>query len=243
MPHIKNVNRKKGGNRYCGPSAISAITKLDTDQAAALIRQAYGRRTIKGSSVSEVWAVLRLCGYRVGNVTGQTLKTKPTLARWLAANKAHRTPGRVFLLVAGNHFQLIEGRRYVCGIVGEVVSVKHEKVKRRARVTQVYEVVGDYQHPAEALAKIESAKAKRKAVLNKDAPLKRKVLQAQREGLVEWDYWDDRTYPPSIIYPGSWWRDAEVKGIADPYEGDHDGGDWAGAAQLVETYRAIRSKL
>jgi hypothetical protein len=34
----------------------------------------------------------------------------------------------------------VQGRRYVCGIVGDVVSIKDKKIKRRARVAEVYEL-------------------------------------------------------------------------------------------------------
>ena len=49
----------------------------------------------------------------------------------------------MYLLVAGNHYQLVRGRRYVCGITKDIVSIKDKKVKRRARVTEVYELVAD----------------------------------------------------------------------------------------------------
>ena len=72
-----------------------------------------------------------------------------TLARWLSTTRlileANRWPWqefaqRVFLVVAGNHWQLIQGDKYVCGLPGEVVSVTDKRVKRRARVTEVYEL-------------------------------------------------------------------------------------------------------
>ena len=86
------------------------------------------------------------------------------------------------------------------------------------------------------LDQIAKRQAARKAELNAEAPLKKLVLAAQREGLVEWDYWDDRAYPPSIIYPSF---DVEP----DPYEGDHTVGSWQEAAALVETYRRLREDL
>ena len=65
----------------------------------------------------------------------------PTLARWLRENKEKRTPGRVYLIIAGNHYQLVTGRRYACGRIGAIVSIKDKGVKRRARVTYVWELV------------------------------------------------------------------------------------------------------
>ena len=237
MPHIHDVIRKPRGNRFCGPAAISALTKLDTDQAAAIIRDSFDKRQVTGTSTRQVMYVLGLCGYKLQSFS--TLAKKQTLAAFLSETIKLRTTGRVFLVVAGNHWQLIEGRRYVCGISKEVVSVKHEKVKRRARVTEVYEVVGSYTHPTQALARIEEKKLKRRAELDRELPAKRKVLAAIREGLVTYDYWDDRTYPPSLLYPGNWWPDD----MTDPREGNHETGDWSDALELVEEYRAIKNKL
>ena len=44
------------------------------------------------------------------------------------------------MIVAGNHWQIVTGRRYICGIVGDLVSIKDKRVKRRARVTEVFEL-------------------------------------------------------------------------------------------------------
>ncbi len=54
-----------------------------------------------------------------------------------------RTSGRVFLIVAGNHFQLVEGRRYVCGRTRDIVSVRSKLVKRRCRVETVHELISE----------------------------------------------------------------------------------------------------
>jgi hypothetical protein len=143
---IKPVNHgttKADRNRYCGPSVISAITGMATGEASRLIRSVSGVRSVKGSSTSQVRRSLRECnidaqpcrfGMRLNRSTG------PTLAGWLKATVKERTADRVFLIVAGWHWQLVQGRRYVCGISGDVVSIKHKKVKRRARVAEVYEL-------------------------------------------------------------------------------------------------------
>jgi hypothetical protein len=137
----------KDSNQYCGPSVISALTDLTTGEAARLIRMQNGRRTIRGSYTHEVLDALRACnikatrwqklGVRLNRTTG------PTLAGWLKMSKADRTPGRVFLLVAGWHWQLVSGRRYTCGRIREIVSIKDKRVKRRARVYEVHELTSD----------------------------------------------------------------------------------------------------
>jgi len=168
--NIKTVNHgttRADGNRYCGPSVISAVTGMTTGEAARLIRHVGGRKSVKGSYVSEVTRALEMCGIKS---TYQNFGLKlgrskgPTLAAWLRHTVKERTAKRVFLIVAGHHWQLVQGRRYVCGIVGEPVSVRHKRVKRRARVSNVYELssLGTIQIPAEA------RKPKRDAVVSSD---------------------------------------------------------------------------
>ena len=144
--NIKPVNNGKTAadrNRYCGPAVISAVTGMTTSEAARLIRHVGGRKAIKGSTTWEVKRSLELCGIESKHTTfGLTLGRSKgvTLAGWLKATVKERTSDRVFLIVAGWHWQLVQGRRYVCGIVRDVVSIKDKKVKRRARVAEVYEL-------------------------------------------------------------------------------------------------------
>ena len=155
---IKPINHgttKADRNRYCGPSVISAITGMTTGEAARLIRHVGGRKSIKGSSTWEVKRSLDLCGIKSKRTTfGLTLDRSKgvTLAGWLKGTVKERTADRVFLIVAGWHWQLVQGRRYVCGIVGDVVSIKDKKIKRRARVAEVYELtsIGKITTPSEA---------------------------------------------------------------------------------------------
>ena len=58
-------------------------------------------------------------------------------------SKIDRTEGRVFLIAAGHHWQLVSGRRYTCGRIREIVSIKDKQVKRRARVAEVYELTSN----------------------------------------------------------------------------------------------------
>jgi hypothetical protein len=76
-----------------------------------------------------------------------------TLAGWLKATVKERTANRVFLIVAGWHWQLVQGRRYVCGILGSPASIKDKRIKRRARVSEVYELtsMGAITTPSEAI--------------------------------------------------------------------------------------------
>jgi hypothetical protein len=139
---INPVTHTKGDkNRYCGPSALSAVTKMNTGEAARLLRHVSGRTSIKGCYTYHLLSALKLCS--VSSTRIRLEGKRPTLAGWLKATVKQRTSDRVFLVVAGHHFQLIQGRRYVCGITGEVVSIKDPKVKRRARVSEVLELTAD----------------------------------------------------------------------------------------------------
>ena len=143
---IKSVNHgetKSDRNRYCGPAVISAITGMTTGEAARLIRHSSGRRAVMGTSVLEVTDALEMCGVKSKyQPFGMKLNrsTGPTLAGWLKATVKERTADRVFLIVAGWHWQLVQGRRIVCGILGEPASIRDKRVKRRARVANVYEL-------------------------------------------------------------------------------------------------------
>ena len=129
-------------NRYCGPAVISAVTGMNSGEAARLIRSVSGQRAVKGAFTTHVRRALTLCGIS-SYIVYTPLERKPTLAQWLKNSKERRTTGRVYLVIAGNHFQLIEGRRYVCGRTRDIVSIKDKQVKRRARVEEVYELRAD----------------------------------------------------------------------------------------------------
>ena len=138
---IKAVNNSTSDvNNYCGPAVISAVTGMTTGEAARLIRHVSGQKMVKGSHTFHVLRALSLCN--IQNVK-TTVVTRPTLAQWLKGSKDIRTSGRVFLIVAGNHFQLVEGRRYVCGRTRDIVSVRSKLVKRRCRVETVYELINE----------------------------------------------------------------------------------------------------
>lgn len=144
--NIKPVNHgttKADKNRYCGPCAISIITGMTTGEAARLLRHVSGRKSIKGTYTSEVTDVLEMCnikatyedfGLRLSYSKG------PTLARFLKHTVKERNAKRVFLISAGRHWQVIQGRRIVCGILKEPTSVRDKSVRRRKRVNKCYEL-------------------------------------------------------------------------------------------------------
>jgi hypothetical protein len=147
MMKIYNVKKEQGrrSNRFCGPSAISALTNVDTADTAKALREYTGRRMITGVAEGDLLDVL-LHNYNIDYQMqywggGEDTNKRPTLARWLKNTVKERSKGRVFLIVAGNHYQVISGRRYVCGITQTIVSIKDKQVKRRSRVKAVYEML------------------------------------------------------------------------------------------------------
>ena len=140
---IKPVNNTLSDrNRYCGPAIISSLTGMTTGEAARLIRSVTGQRKVTGVHTHHLIRALDFCG--ISFFPERCLRflpqNKPTLAKWLKNSKESRSTGRVFLVVAGHHFQLVEGRRYVCGRTLDIVSIKDKSVKRRCRVEEVYEL-------------------------------------------------------------------------------------------------------
>lgn len=148
---VNHGEAKRDRNRFCGPSAISAVTRMTTGEAARLLRTVSRSERIMGVAEYHMFRALALCGITARRVTVKPIsppilikgKTciQPTLAQWLKDSVAIRTAGRVFLVIAGNHYQLISGRRFVCGRVGEIISITDKRCKRRSRVESVYELV------------------------------------------------------------------------------------------------------
>ena len=144
---LRAVDHGKDKNRYCGPSVISAVTKLTSGEAARLIRKQSGKRSVKGTSTSNIRRALEACNIHMNFVrspegTRYGRRDGITLARWLKLTTRSRG-SKIFLIVSGWHWQLVSGRRYVCGLTEDIVSIRDKKVKRRARVAEVYELTSD----------------------------------------------------------------------------------------------------
>ena len=144
---LGTITDGKDKNRYCGPSAISALTDLTTGEAARLIRKQTGRKVVRGAYTHEVLNALAACNIKADQWRHEGVRLNrtngPTLAAWLRLTKKDRIPGRIFLLIAGWHWQLISGRRYTCGRIRDIVSIRDKRVKRRARVCEVWELTSD----------------------------------------------------------------------------------------------------
>lgn len=155
---VKNV--KGDSNRYCGPAALSIVTGMTTGEAARLLRTLSGKASIKGTTSGQMQRAFKACGVSMkpiyvkpapaktmtkrdpfsGLVLGSYVEDRPTMTQWLKDSQAIRKPGRVFLISAGHHWQIVSGRRFCCGIVKQIISITDKKANRRARVENVYEL-------------------------------------------------------------------------------------------------------
>ena len=221
LQKIKDGNDK---NRYCGPSVISALTKLTTGEAARLVRMQTGRSSITGTGFGEVRDALAASNIRMQRVPSG--HPPITLARWLRESKEARTPGRVYLLDAGNHWQLVSGRRYVCGRIREIVSIRDKRVKRRARVSIAWELFSD------DVTKPEFDVSKPKDL---DASDRAKARRIEKQIGAEIDLGvNHREYKDMWVSPPKSIRDAD-----DPYEGDHRADTWGEALEMLQDYKKI----
>lgn len=199
---INPVNHPaKGGNRYCGPAAISIVTGMETGEAARLIRATSHTRAVKGTHTGELMRAFKKCGVRMISLLQAEKEQRPTMTQWLKDSQKLRTPGRVFLVNAGHHWQIISGRRFCCGRVREIVSIKDKRANRRARVAAVYELLADGKItiPAEARAVNSSAHTYEKACRDR---LKREEKEHGCKGRLEWNIGvQDYVIDPCPVFP------------------------------------------
>jgi hypothetical protein len=200
---------KRGKNRFCGPAALSSITGRPVDEIVATFHACYPGKKVMGTHAWELHKVLEQYAlYMVGTTVG----AKWTLARWLREMKKHRTPGKVFLIIAGRHWMVVSGRRIVCGKVKTVMSVR-EYPHRRARVTGAWMIGGKVRAGVPKITQTYlSEKAKKKqAQVKLSSGVAAVMREAQKHGISvekENDYW--------IVWPPEW-----VSEDADPFEGDY----------------------
>lgn len=235
--NIKPVKRAaKGHNRFCGPAALSIIAGIDTAEAAAVLRFVTKKRSITGTHDWQVIKALNLLGYRVqsaARVDPFKPKNNPTLASWLKSDE--RDGQGLYLIAAGNHWQVVQGRRYCCGLTKEIVSIRDEKVKRRARVTSVYAIE---QERKVALADVLPAKPKRDTSEDSDRRKARKLAQTYSIE-IEIERWDG--YNRTVVWGPHWAPHVDEEEL-DPFHGDHYAEDWADALGRVEDYVELITK-
>lgn len=227
--NIKSVRHpKSGGNRFCGPAALSILTGIDTGQAAALLREVSGARAIMGTYSSHMIKALVKLGYSINSA--YSFWEKPTLAAWLRDTRKDRGTG-VYLVSAGHHWQVVQGRRYCCGIVGDVISIRDDRVKRRARVRAAYEVVRI------TSVKIEEVVPKKRTEDPSVAKARREAKRIAEEHGIEIETERYADGDVRIVVWGPDWPEGHHSEDTDPYAGDHYACGWQDALDMVKTYR------
>lgn len=230
-PTIRNITKApKNHNRWCGPAAVSAITGVDTAQAASLFRAVNGKRSVKGTSIIDMKLVLARLGVHTAKATLYKKGEQPTLSRWIDDTRAERR-GRAFLIVAGMHWRLVQRDAYVCGLTGRVVDVS-EAPGPRSRVTHVFELeVMDayrYAKPHDAVPA-----PKRRQV----DPHQREARRLAREHGIEIgiDRYDGCS---TICVWGPSWAEGDAF-RSDPFSCDHSAENWREALDMVREYVSL----
>lgn len=134
------IKPARGHNRYCGPAALSIVARIDTAEAAALLRRVSGKTAIRGTHDGQMLRAFEKLGHTARSiaVAAGADRQPPTFAAWLRASTKARG-AKVFLVSAGNHWMVVQGRRGACSQSDGVVALADMKM-RRARVARVYEI-------------------------------------------------------------------------------------------------------
>lgn len=136
--HIRNITKAPPHqhNRWCGPAVISALTGLDTRQSADFFTLISKVKNVRGTSIADMLAVLGRCGIHTPKVTIPKRAARPTLAQWLRSSRDERGDS-VVLLIAGCHWRLVQGDRYICGLTDTVIDAAGAP-GQRTRVTHAF---------------------------------------------------------------------------------------------------------
>ena len=137
MCNLYNVH--KDGNRFCGPSAITAILGTGTNRAAQVIRETSGARQVKGTCSNQMKMAFEHFNVRMTRERGDlAAKHRERFDAW--AKRTHADRGnRTYLVAAGHHWRVVQGWNYVCGIVPVVTTMAHA-YKPKSQVTCVFEI-------------------------------------------------------------------------------------------------------
>lgn len=212
-------------NRFCGPSALSILTGLDTGRCAALLRRVSGRACIKGTYTGEMRKALRELG--IDSLGGGVLQgTNMTLAQWSKRTRESRGQG-TYLIVVGHHWAVVQGRRFACGWATKSVPLGRAP-KRRRRVTAVYSLV--------RLHEVKLAQVAPPVVRKIDTERKAREEAKRLIALYQLDFDDCRpgddlcwVYPPAAV---------DGRPFPDPRADEHYAYGWSEVLDLAREYAA-----
>lgn len=111
------LHKPHGANRYCGPTALSAITGLSRDDIAALARRFSGRPAIKGMQHDEAKAVIAQLGGTMELVGIGSPAQKQTLAEWME-QRSTKARTSYLLVSVTEHYVAVLRDTVLCSLQG-----------------------------------------------------------------------------------------------------------------------------
>ena len=228
MCNLYNVH--KDGNRFCGPSAITAILGTGTNRAAQVIRETSGARQVKGTCSNQMKMAFEHFNVRMTRERGDlAAKHRERFDAW--AKRTHADRGnRTYLVAAGHHWRVVQGWNYVCGIVPVVTTMAHA-YKPKSQVTCVFEI--DASNPKNLVEVKTKEQVERddwnRRDANRNACARRKAKKLAQELDLNIEY--ERNDGGSVwwVVPGPSWK-------SDPRADEHFGYEWCEVLDVVEFY-------
>jgi hypothetical protein len=210
----------QNGNKYCGPSAISAIAGIGTKEAAAILREETDKEAIKGTHGHEVVKALYKLGFD-SKLVGQYPRGKRVNLRQWA--KDHARGDDVFLVAAGNHWVLVQGRYAMCGKTKNLVAIAdHPNVRT---------FVADARLITKART-VDPQTVIPKKTLTETGARMRAYNLARKHG-IQIEPGEDRDSSICV------WQ---ARGHHDPYMDGHYFGDWREVLQRVQEYADLQAR-
>lgn len=145
------LHKPHGSNKWCGPTAMSAITGFSTDECAAVARMVSGKRAIRGLRWSHLTAALDAMG-----VTLVPFAVPQPTARAAIDALPETVRQRIVIMCAGNHYMTFLRQTMICPLTHRQLTHINSMPKPRAKVARLWlvEFRTEPKLPAMALTKV-----------------------------------------------------------------------------------------
>ena len=187
---IRDVVRKENSNKYCGASALSVITGLDSSICARILADFDEEVMIKGCTYKTMIRGILNYGLKVQRVYDLPKRLGGFIKQRKVGDK------NFYLIVARNHYQIIQGNRYVCGQAGKVASIYRNKYcEWGADLEKVWIISGDVKMPKHIKDKINKWQNRNNNDFIKDERKVKRLLKdyyVDFNDLFEFGFDDDR---------------------------------------------------
>lgn len=232
----------RGKNRWCGPGAIAILTGVTTDDASRMIRAFTGKRNCMGTPTHVVRKVLYECGITSHLSDEYWSGKRPTLNQWVADGLSR---GGTYLVIAGNHFQILTDGLFVDNQVKEVTAFEDLKKGKRRRVSHTYRLhcsngVKMPTHINDVLVDAEMLEEQRKQNRRQVDPTRRKARALAKKLDVSIDTSEWRDWEQLYVYV----HDEFADRYGDPWdEGDgHCRFNWEEVLDMLEEEQRRRER-